>query len=129
MLFCLTSAALINTGELHGGGGSSGSGEEGPSVEGMCVFMGDWVGLRAAWLFVSLGSLHNEVVYSAAPSFQLPAGLSAQAGGGGLSHHHLPPALLPTLALSLCFSFWLKITKPLHPIPLPHTQTYQSHVW
>lgn len=81
MLFCLTSATLINAGELHGGGGSSGSGEEGPSVEGMCVFMGDWVGLRAAWLFVSLGSLHNEVVYSAAPSFQLPAGLSAQAGG------------------------------------------------
>lgn len=83
----LTPAAVINVGELR-----SGSGEEGPSMEGMCVFMGDWVGLCAR-LFVSIGSLHNGVVYSAAPCFQLPAGPSAWGSGD-------PPTLLPTLALS-----------------------------
>lgn len=43
-VFCLTSAALINAGERHSDG-SGGSGEEGPGVERMCVFMGDWVDL------------------------------------------------------------------------------------
>ena len=118
ILCCLTPAAVINAGELRGGGGRGGSGEEGPSVVGMCVFMGDWVG-PCTRLFVLLGSLHNEVVYSAAPSFQLLAGLSAWGSGDS-------PTLLPTLALSLCFSFWLKITNAPSPHPANHTH---SHVW
>lgn len=93
----------------------------------MRVFLGDWVALCAARLFVSLGNLHNEWVYSAAPSFQLLACRAVcvlYTSKGGLSHRLLP-TFLPILALSPCFLFWLKITNiPLHPVLLPHTRKH-----
>lgn len=89
--------------------------------------MGDWVRVCAAWLFVSLGGFHNEVVYSALPSFRLAGPPCTVHKWCGLSR--LPPSLpIPALSFPLTSCFAL-ITNILPPHPAATHTDVSSHFW